>query len=67
MLGGDNLPPPTLVEIGLIDLAKDNFVICFGNLLTFNQNKSPPWTILWFRILGIFSVENIILETIVSY
>ena len=23
------------------------------------QIKSPPWTILWFRILGIFSVENI--------
>ena len=21
--------------------------------------KSPPWTILWFRILGIFSVESI--------
>ena len=21
--------------------------------------KSPPWAILWFRILGIFSVENI--------
>ena len=21
--------------------------------------KSPPWTILWFRILGIFSVEDI--------
>ena len=21
--------------------------------------KSPPWTIFWFRILGIFSVENI--------
>jgi hypothetical protein len=21
--------------------------------------KSPPWTILWFKILGIFSVENI--------
>ena len=21
--------------------------------------KSPPWTILWFRTLGIFSVENI--------
>ena len=21
--------------------------------------KSPPWTNLWFRILGIFSVENI--------
>ena len=21
--------------------------------------KSPPWTILWFRIVGIFSVENI--------
>ena len=21
--------------------------------------KSPPWTILWFRILGIFFVENI--------
>jgi hypothetical protein len=21
--------------------------------------KSPPWTILWFRILGIFSFENI--------
>ena len=21
--------------------------------------KCPPWTILWFRILGIFSVENI--------
>ena len=21
--------------------------------------KSAPWTILWFRILGIFSVENI--------
>ena len=21
--------------------------------------KSSPWTILWFRILGIFSVENI--------
>ena len=21
--------------------------------------KSPPWTILWFRILGIFSLENI--------
>ena len=21
--------------------------------------KFPPWTILWFRILGIFSVENI--------
>ena len=21
--------------------------------------KSPPWTILWFRILGIFSIENI--------
>ena len=20
--------------------------------------KSPPWTILWFGILGIFSVEN---------
>ena len=36
--------------------------------------KSPPWTILSFRILGIFSVENIScvflcfkLETIVSY
>ena len=36
--------------------------------------KSPPWTILWFRILGIFSVENIArlgvlcfkLQTIVS-
>ena len=29
---------------------------------TFHQSyeiKSPPWTILWFRILGIFSVENI--------
>ena len=29
-----------------------------------NQGKAmksspPPWTILWFRILGIFSVENI--------
>ena len=23
------------------------------------EMKSPPWTILWFRILGIFSVENI--------
>ena len=21
--------------------------------------KSPPWTIVWFRILGIFSFENI--------
>ena len=21
--------------------------------------KSPPWTILWFRIPGIFSVENV--------
>ena len=30
--------------------------------ITFNQSyeiKSPPWTILWFRILGIFSVRNI--------
>ena len=30
--------------------------------LSFMQSyeiKSPPWTILWFRILGIFSVENI--------
>ncbi len=29
---------------------------------TYNQSyviKSAPWTILWFRILGIFSVENI--------
>ena len=29
---------------------------------TFYQSyeiKSPPWTILWYRILGIFSVENI--------
>ena len=24
------------------------------------EMKSPPWTILWFRILGIFSVENIL-------
>ena len=29
---------------------------------TYSQSyeiKSPPWTILWFRILEIFSVENI--------
>ena len=24
------------------------------------QSYAPPWTILWFRILGIFSVENIV-------
>jgi hypothetical protein len=24
-----------------------------------NEIKFPPWTILWFRILGISSVENI--------
>ena len=32
------------------------------NEMSFVQSyeiKSPPWTILWFRILGIFSVENI--------
>ena len=32
------------------------------NCLFKNQSyeiKSPPWTILWFRILGIFSVDNI--------
>ena len=23
------------------------------------KSSPPPWTILWFRILGIFSVENI--------
>ena len=30
--------------------------------ITFNQSyviKSAPWAILWFRILGIFSVENV--------
>jgi hypothetical protein len=35
----------------------------FVNFVFFsNQSyeiKSPPWTILWLRILGIFSVENI--------
>ena len=32
------------------------------NLVCVTQSyeiKSPPWTILWFRILGIFSVKNI--------
>ena len=28
-------------------------------LLQSYEIKSPPWTILWFRILGIFSAENI--------
>ena len=31
-------------------------------LCSFHQSyeiKSPPWIILWFRILGIFSIENI--------
>ena len=34
----------------------------FGLEVTRNQSyeiKSPPYTILWFRILGVFSVENI--------
>ena len=34
-----------------------------GKFITLYQSyeiKSPPWTILWFRILGIFSVENIV-------
>ena len=41
-----------------------NLTLCtvtFGNS-TYRQSyviKSAPWTILWFRILGIFSVENI--------
>ena len=32
------------------------------NVITQDQSyeiKSPPWTILWFRILGIFSVKII--------
>jgi hypothetical protein len=35
---------------------------CIWLMLSFSQSyeiKSSPWTILWFRILGIFSVENI--------
>ena len=31
----------------------------FGKSDQSYEIKSPPWTILWFRILGIFSVENI--------
>ena len=31
----------------------------FGTSEQSYEIKSPPWTILWFRILGIFSVENI--------
>ena len=31
---------------------------CIGHLQSY-LIKSPPWTILWFRILGIFSVENV--------
>ena len=30
-----------------------------SSLLQSYEIKSPPWTILWFRILGIFSVEYI--------
>ena len=31
---------------------------CVSTLDQSYEIKSPPWTILWFRILGIFSVEN---------
>ena len=42
-------------------------VLYWSNQTSFNvvslqqsyEIKSPPWTIWWFRILGIFSVENI--------
>ena len=30
-----------------------------GRFIQSYEIKSPPWTILWFRILRIFSVENI--------
>ena len=33
--------------------------ITYLYLFTVYEIKSPPWTILWFRILGIFPVENI--------
>ena len=42
------------------DFYDDEYKIAGG--IGFRQSyeiKSPPWTILWFRILGIFSVENI--------
>ena len=39
-----------LIVLGL------SWKVCFTQRY---EIKSPPWTILWFRILRIFSVENI--------
>ena len=35
------------------------FIYPIGDVCQSYIIKSPPWTILWFRILGIFSVEKI--------
>ena len=46
----------------LCDKEYDSFWSKLEKPSTLNQSyeiKSPPWTIWWFRILGIFSVEII--------
>ena len=46
----------------VLDEDKDPVATIFtpmGSKFQSYEIKSPPWTILWFRILGIFSVENI--------
>ena len=47
--------------LNLLFFSQFFFVFLEGRsfLLQSYEIKSPPWTILWFRILGIFSVENI--------
>ena len=44
--------------IEIIDYTKYKYLARI-NLNQSYEIKSPLWTILWFRILGIFSVENI--------
>ena len=50
-----------LVILKMLTKLKNRFYVtpCFRSLYSQNYEiKFPPWTILWFRILGIFSVEN---------
>ena len=58
----------TIALVTLISLKKDShfFFVCrlvhtkVGiHFIQSYEIKSPPWIVLWFRILGIFSVESI--------
>ena len=54
---------PAATRTFAVDLKKDFYpkLVKYSSIYSMQsfEIKSPPWTILWFRIVGIFSVKNI--------